>query len=143
MQDRERLLDLPGAHHEPRSDVASFLDGDLELPTLIAIVGMFSPQVGIHPRRARGDADDPQVSRRLMGEDPGTVDTIGERAGIDEERDQVVKLLLEGAKVRAESAHPRRREIALDAAQGYRTPQQPRPEQLVLQSAETLGTRLG
>ncbi len=54
VQDEQRLLDLPRANHEPRSDVAAVFDGDLEPQVLIRVVRMVSPEVAVHSRtRAR------------------------------------------------------------------------------------------
>ena len=62
----ERLLDLPRANHEPRSDVSALFDRNLEPQTRVGVVWMVSPEVGVHAGRARRDADDPEVARRLI-----------------------------------------------------------------------------
>ena len=95
VQDQERLLDLPGANHEPCSDVPAVFDGNLKPQTLIAIVRVVSPEVSIHSRCTRGHPDDPEIARGLVREDSGSVHAVGERAGVDEQRDEVVEFLFE------------------------------------------------
>ena len=60
----KRLLDLPGAHHEPRSHVSSILDRNLEPQPRVRIVRVVSTEVGVDARGASRHADDPEVARR-------------------------------------------------------------------------------
>ena len=69
MQDRERLLDFPRAHHESRPDVSAVLDRDLEPQAVVGVVRMIAPEVRIHAGGARRHADDPEIAGRLVGED--------------------------------------------------------------------------
>ena len=99
---------------------------------------MVAAAIGVHARGARGHADDAEVAGRLGGERPRPVDAIGERAGVDEERDQIVERLLEPAQVRAQLVAPLARQIALDAAERDRAPQEPRAEQAIVTAARGL-----
>ena len=45
---------------------------------------MVSPEVGVQPGRARGHPDDSEIAGRLLRQDPGAVDAIGERARVDQ-----------------------------------------------------------
>ena len=117
-------------------------DRDLEPKTLIRVVRMVAPQVRIHAGRARGHPDDPEVARRLVREDAGRVNAVGERARVDEHRDQVVELFLQRAKVRGKLVAAVGRQIVLHPAERDRAAQQPRAEQPFLQAHQAFAQRL-
>ena len=85
MQNDQRLLDFPRAHHEPRPDVSAVFDGHVEMKPLVGVVRMVPAQVAVHAGRARGHPDNPEISRGLLTENAGAVDAIGERAGVDQQ----------------------------------------------------------
>ena len=137
MQNDQRLLDFPRAHHEPCPDISAVFHGHVEMKALVGIVRMIPAQVAIHAGRTSGHPDNPQISRGLLRENAGAIDAVGERAGIDQQADQIVELLLESMQVRAKRIARLRRQVALHAAKGDGPPQQSRAEQSVLQPDET------
>ena len=71
----------------------------------------------------------PEIPRGLRAQHAGAVDTIGESAGVDQQRDQFVERPLERVQMFAKRLECRRREIARHASQRDRAPQQSRAEQ--------------
>ena len=101
VQNDQRLLDFPRTHHEPCPGISAVFDGHVEMKPLVGIGRMVPAQVAIHAGRTSGHPDNPQISRGLLTENAGAINAIREGAGVHQQADQLVELLLEPMQVRA------------------------------------------
>ena len=63
-----------------------------------------APQVAIDARGAGRHADDAEIARGLLGQHARGIHPIGERAGIDQRRDELVELRLQRSQMRLQIA---------------------------------------
>ena len=97
---------------------------------------LVAPQVQVQPGRARHDPHHAEVARHLRLEDPRAVHAVGERAGVDQQRHEVVELALEPLEMQQQLLATPDGEVALHAAERHRAAQQTRAEEALLDPDE-------
>ena len=95
-------------------------------------MGLVAPEVEVEAGCPGRHADHAEVARHLRLEDPRTVDAVGESAGVDEQRHEVVELALEPLQMQPQLLAAPHGEVALHPAEGDGAAKEARAEQALL-----------